>query len=80
MYLYLFCLCQCCNVIYFINSTAGPQHAPKPTPANDFLSGAPIQFDLQPIIDDADKKHNLQGPPKLVLNLSTFNHYILIHL
>lgn len=48
------------------NSTAGPQHAPKPTPANDFLSGAPIQFDLQPIIDDADKKHNLQGPPKRI--------------
>lgn len=59
-------MCLCCNVIYFMNSTAGPQHAPKPTPANDFLSGAPIQFDLQPIIDDADKKHNLQGPPKRI--------------
>ncbi|XP_052084449.1 DCC-interacting protein 13-alpha-like isoform X2 [Mytilus californianus] len=54
-----------------VNSSAslGSPHAPKPAPAtNDMLlSDVPIQFDLQPSIDDiTDVTPNLQGPPKRI--------------
>lgn len=76
---------DCCDVYFsiyfFINSSAslGSPHAPKPAPAtNDILlSDVPIQFDLQPLIDDiTDVTPNLQGPPKLVC--STDLHLIFL--